>query len=54
LTNAEATPIATTLSKHHPPSLFARPAEQVAPGLIGCLLVRALTYVADAYTQASP
>ena len=33
-----ATPIATTLSSYLPHSLFARPAEVVAPGLIGCLL----------------
>ena len=32
----EATPIATNL----PQSFFARPAEQVAPELIGCLLVK--------------
>jgi DNA-3-methyladenine glycosylase len=32
--------IATTLSQHLPQSFFARPAEQVAPELIGCLLVK--------------
>ena len=36
----EATPIATTLSQHLPQSFFANPAEQVAPELIGCLLVK--------------
>jgi DNA-3-methyladenine glycosylase len=35
-----ATPIATTLSQHLPHSFFCRPAEVVAPGLIGCLLVK--------------
>jgi len=33
-------PIATTPSKHLPPYYFARPAEVVAPELIGCLLVK--------------
>jgi len=37
---AQATLIATTHSQHLPPSFFARPAEQVAPELIGCLLVK--------------
>ena len=36
----QATPIATTPSQHLPQSFFARPAEQVAPELIGCLLVK--------------
>ena len=39
----KATPIATTttlLSQHLPQSFFARPAEVVAPELIGCLLVK--------------
>jgi DNA-3-methyladenine glycosylase len=36
----QATPIATTPSQHLPQSFFARPAEQVAPDLIGCLLVK--------------
>ena len=36
----EATPIATTPSQHLPHSFFARPAEVVAPELIGCLLVK--------------
>ena len=35
-----ATPLATTLSQHLPQSFFARPAELVAPDLIGCLLVK--------------
>ena len=36
----QATPIATTPSKSLPKSFFARPAELVAPELIGCLLVK--------------
>ena len=36
----QATPIATTPSQHLPQSFFARPAEEVAPELIGCLLVK--------------
>ena len=35
-----ATPLATTLSQHLPHAFFARPAEVVAPELIGCLLVK--------------
>ena len=35
-----ATPIATTHSQHLTHSFFARPAELVAPELIGCLLVK--------------
>jgi len=35
-----ATPKATTLSQHLPQSFFARPAELVAPELIGWLLVK--------------
>jgi DNA-3-methyladenine glycosylase len=35
----EATPIATNLSQHLHKFFFCRPAEQVAPELIGCLLV---------------
>jgi len=35
-----ATPIATTPSQHLPQSFFARPAELVAPELVGCLLVK--------------
>jgi len=37
---SQATPIATTPSQHLPQSFFARPAELVAPELIGCLLVK--------------
>ena len=36
----KATPIATPPSQHLPQSFFARLAEQVAPELIGCLLVK--------------
>jgi len=36
----KATPIATTPSQPLSQSFFARPAEQVAPELIGCLLVK--------------
>jgi len=36
--SAQATPIATTPSQHLPQSFFARPAELVAPELVGCLL----------------
>ena len=36
----QATPIATTPSQHLPQSFFCRPAELVAPELIGCLLVK--------------
>ena len=36
----QATPIATKSSQHLPQSFFARPAEVVAPELIGCLLVK--------------
>jgi DNA-3-methyladenine glycosylase len=35
-----ATPIATKLPQKLTQSFFARPAEQVAPDLIGCLLVK--------------
>ena len=34
-TSSKATPIATTPSQHLPHAFFARPAEQVAPELIG-------------------
>jgi len=37
-TPSQATSIATTLSQHLPQSFFARPAEVVAPEIIGCLL----------------
>lgn len=36
----DATPIATQLSQHLLQSFFARPAQAVAPELIGCLLVK--------------
>ena len=36
----KAIPIATTLSQTLPQPFFARPAEVVAPELIGCLLVK--------------
>ena len=36
----KATPIATKSSQHLPQSFFARPAEEVAPELVGCLLVK--------------
>jgi hypothetical protein len=36
----QATPIATTLSQSLPQSFFCRLAEQAAPELIGCLLVK--------------
>ena len=36
----QATPIATTLTQHLPRSFFCRPAQEVAPELIGCLLVK--------------
>jgi DNA-3-methyladenine glycosylase len=39
-TPQKATPIATKLSQRLPHAFFARPAEQVAPELIGCLLVK--------------
>jgi DNA-3-methyladenine glycosylase len=39
-TSSKATPIATKSSQHLPQSFFARPAELVAPELIGCLLVK--------------
>ena len=37
---SKATPIATTLSQSLLQSFFARPAEVVAPELIGCVLVK--------------
>jgi len=40
LASSLAIPIATTPSLHLPQSFFARPAELVAPELIGCLLVK--------------
>jgi len=59
----QATPIATTPSQHLPPSFFARPAEQVAPDLIGCLLVKrqeggellwGVIVETEAYSQEEP
>ena len=56
----KATPIATTLSQRLPQSFFTRPAEVVAPELIGCLLVkrheggellRGVIVETEAYTQ---
>jgi len=38
--NVKSTPIATKPFPALPQSFFARPAEQVAPELIGCLLVK--------------
>ena len=38
--SSKATPIATKSSQHLPQSFFCRPAELVAPELIGCLLVK--------------
>jgi len=61
-----ATPIATTTSQHLPhlpQAFFARPAEVVAPELIGCLLVkrqpegellRAVIVETEAYCQSEP
>ena len=40
LSISEDTPIATTFSQPLPQSFFCRPAEVVAPELIGCLLVK--------------
>jgi len=60
---AYATPIATTPSRHLPQSFFARPAEQVAPELIGYLLVkrqvngellRGVIVETEAYSQEEP
>ena len=56
-------PIATTPSQHLTQSFFARPAEQVAPDLIGCLLVKrqpsgellwGVIVEAEAYCQDDP
>jgi len=58
-----ATPIATTLSQHLPQAFFSRPAEQVAPELIGCLLVKrqpsgellwGVLVETEAYSQEEP
>jgi len=62
-THPQATPIAATPSRHLPPSFFARPAEQVAPELIGCLLVKrqangellwGVIVETEAYSQEEP
>jgi DNA-3-methyladenine glycosylase len=62
----QATPIATTPSQHLPAlpqCFFARPAEVVAPELIGCLLVRqqpdggllwGVIVETEAYCQSDP
>jgi len=59
----QATPIVTTPYRHLPPSLFARPAELVAPQLIGCLLVKrqpngellwGVIVETEAYSQEEP
>jgi DNA-3-methyladenine glycosylase len=58
-----STPIATTPSQHLPQSFFARRAEQVAPELIGCLLVKrqaggellwGVIVETEAYCQSEP
>lgn len=36
----ESTPIATNPAQHLAQSFFARPADEVAPELVGCLLVK--------------
>lgn len=60
---ARAAPIATPHLPSLPPSFFARPAEKVAPDLIGCCLVRqqphgpllwGLIVETEAYSQAEP
>ena len=59
----QATPIAITPSQHLLQSFFARPAEQVAPELIGCLLVKhqasgellwGVVVETEAYCQSEP
>jgi len=59
----KATPIATTTTQHLLQSFFARPAEQVAPELIGCLLVKCqadgvllwgVVVETEAYSQDDP
>jgi len=63
LISPRATPIATTHSQLLPKSFFARPAEQVAPELIGCLLVKrqasgellwGVSVETEAYSQEEP
>ncbi len=58
-----ATPIAAAPLQHLPPRFFARPAEQVAPDLIGCRLVKRLPtgewlwgviVETEAYCQSEP
>jgi len=63
---SQATPIATSLSQHLQPlpqSFFTRPAELVAPELIGCLLVKrqpsgelvwGVLVETEAYSQEEP
>jgi len=60
---AKATPIATKTLPALPQSFFARPAEQVAPELIGCLLVKrkasgellwGVIVETEAYSQEEP
>ena len=59
----QSNPIATTPSQHLPQAFFARPAEQVAPELIGCLLVKrqadgellwGVIMETEAYCQSEP
>ncbi len=59
----QATPIATTPSQHLSQSFFCRPAEVVAPELIGCLLVKrqadgellwGVIVETEAYSQEEP
>jgi DNA-3-methyladenine glycosylase len=61
--SAQATPIASTPFQVLPQSFFARPAEQVAPELIGCLLVKrqeggellwGVVVETEAYSQEEP
>ena len=56
-------PLATTLSQHLPQAFFARPAEVVAPELIGCRLVKrqdngsllwGVVVETEAYSQEEP
>ena len=58
-----ATPIAATPTQHLPQAFFCRPAEQVAPELIGCLLVKrqssgsllwGVIVETEAYCQSEP
>jgi DNA-3-methyladenine glycosylase len=60
---AKATRAGTTPSQHLPQSFFARPAELVAPELIGCLLVKrqasgellwGVIVETEAYCQSEP